>query len=73
MKTGVDSVEPNTPIYSQADYDALQSLNAELLEELESICLMQALNYGDATKTHLDLPELTDKVKAVIAKTRNAQ
>ena len=55
------------------DYDALQSLNAELLEALESICAMQARNYGDATQTHLDLPELTDKAKAVIAKARNAQ
>lgn len=56
---------------SGEDYDALLSLNAELLEALESICTMQARNYGDATQTHLDLPELTDKARALIAKARS--
>lgn len=52
------------------NYDDLKALNAELLEALESICAMQARNYGDATQTHLDLPYLTDKARAAIAKAR---
>lgn len=52
-------------------FDALISLNAELLEALESICAMQARNYGDATQTHLDLPELTGKARELIAKARS--
>ena len=51
-------------------YDDLIDMNAELLEVLESICAMQARNYGDATQTHLDLPYLTDKARAAIAKAR---
>lgn len=43
---------------------------AELLEALEEICLMQARNYGDATQTHMDFPELAAKARAAIAKAR---
>lgn len=46
------------------------TLNSELLEALEAICLMQARNYGDATQTHLDLPELVVKARTAIAKAR---
>lgn len=42
----------------------------ELLEALEEICLMQARNYGDATQTHMDFPELAAKARAAIAKAR---
>lgn len=45
----------------------------ELLEVLESICAMQARNYGDATQTHLDLPYLTDKARAAIAKAKGGE
>ena len=50
--------------------EALIAAAPELLEALEAICLMQARNYGDATQTHLDFPELVVKARAVIAKAR---
>ena len=67
---------------TQADdgYGCQQRANAnliaaapDLLEALEAICLMQARNYGDATQTHLDFPELAAKARAAIAKAKGEQ
>ena len=49
----------------------LAASHDDLLDALEAICLMQSRNYGDATQTHLDFPELAAKARAAIAKARS--
>jgi hypothetical protein len=40
----------------------------DLLNVLQDICDMQSANYGDATKTHMNLDELCKLARAEIAK-----
>lgn len=68
--TNQDDEEEYMPVSEVMANAALIAAAPELLEALESICAMQARNYGDATQTHLDLPYLTDKARAAIAKAR---
>lgn len=57
------TVEPLVPL---SEYEALQAKCEKLVEVLEAICLMQAHYYGDATQTHLDLPELAAKARSAL-------
>lgn len=68
--TNQDGEDEDMPVSETMANASLIATAPELLEALEAICLMQARNYGDATQTHIDFPELAAQARAVIAKAR---
>jgi hypothetical protein len=51
---------------------ALEAREAELVHILEAITAMQALRYGDATRTHIALIDLCVTARATLAKARQS-